>query len=290
LTLQQGIRGAGASFGIVTEFVMRTHPEPGNVVQCSYTFAFGEHDMAKVFKAWHDLVYDPNLDRRLGTLFVITGVGTVIEAIFYGTQEEFTASGITARLPQPSNLVFVLNGWLGHLVHLAKAEALHVSNIGIPFYSKSLGFREQDKLTDAVVDDMFRYLSSAPKGGPEAWFIIFSAQGGATNDVAPNATSYAHRDKVMFYENYIIKIPDIDKENRKFFLGFHQLMTKALGRPELIATTYAGYVDLDLGTGSKSGPAYWGDNYPSLQVAKSKWDPKDVFHNPQSVRPVGSTA
>lgn len=34
----QAIRGAGASFGIVTEFVFETHPEPGSTVRYSYTF------------------------------------------------------------------------------------------------------------------------------------------------------------------------------------------------------------------------------------------------------------
>jgi hypothetical protein len=38
LTFSQAIRGAGASFGIVTEFVLETHPEPGPTVQYSYTF------------------------------------------------------------------------------------------------------------------------------------------------------------------------------------------------------------------------------------------------------------
>jgi hypothetical protein len=286
---KQGIRGAGASFGIVTEFVMRTHPEPADVVQYSYSFAFGDHDMAKVFKIWQDLVYDPDLDRRLGTLFVIAEFGAIIEAVFYGTPEEFTKSGIPDRLPQPSDSAIVLEGWLGHLTHLAETEGLKASNIAIPFHSKSLGFRRQDKISDQGVDEMFRYLSTAPQGCPEACFIIFSAQGGATNDVAPDATAYAHRDKIMFYENYIIKIPDVNEENKRYFAGFHDLMLKALSTPQLVATTYPGYVDLELGTGVTSGPAYWGDRYHALQLAKSRWDPEDVFQNAQSVRPVSPT-
>ena len=63
-------------------------------------------------------------------------------------------------------------------------------------------------------------------------------------------------------------------------------MLDALAEPKLISTTYAGYVDLDLGTGVKSGPAYWGELYPQLRKVKTTWDPRDVFHNLQSVRPV----
>lgn len=281
----QGLRGAGASFGIITEFTMRTHPEPANAVQYSYTFTFGEHNMADVFRTWQEIIFDEKLDRRLGTLFIITGVAAVIEAIFYGTPEEFIQTGIPERLPQPSERHVVLNGWLGHLAQLAVVEGLKASNVSVPFYSKSLGFRRQDRLSDAKVDEMFQYLHDAPKGRPEGYFILFEGQGGATNDVAPDATAYAHRDKVMFYQNYLINLPSINEENKQFFGGLHELLLNSLATPHTGATTYAGYVDMELGTGEKAGPAYWGDNYPALRRLKAQWDPQDVLHNPQSVRP-----
>jgi len=46
---------------------------------------------------------------------------------------------------------------------------------------------------------------------------------------------------------------------------------------------YAGYVDPALG--EDAGVAYWRENLPKLQSIKTKVDPKDIFHNPQSVRP-----
>ena len=265
---------------------MRTHPEPGNVVQYTYTFSFGEHDVAQVFKQWRDLAYDPNVDRRLGTLITITGHAAFVEAIFYGTDKEFQASGLPQRLPTPSDLTCDAKGWVGHLVHLGESEALHASNIRSAFYHKSLGFRQQDILSDGAVDKMVHYILNAPEGFHEISLFIFSAQGGAINDVPVEATSYGHRDKVMFYENYIINTPNVSQENKDYFIGFHKLMLDALAEPKLISTTYAGYVDLDLGTGVKSGPAYWGELYPQLRKVKTTWDPRDVFHNLQSVRPV----
>lgn len=264
---------------------MRTHPEPGNVVQYSYTFTFGEHDVAALFKTWQGFVFDKTLDRRLGTMFVIVDEAAIIEAIFYGSEAEYKASGIHDRLPTPSHMGIVLNSWLGHLAHVGEGAALHASNIEIPFYNKSLGFREQDRISDELVDETFHYLSTAPRGGPDTTLIIFTVQGGATNDVAPDATSYGHRDKVMFYEDYFLRVSQVNEQNRGFFRGLQSLMKRALGAPELVATTYAGYVDLELGTGEESGPAYWGDNYPALRALKAKWDPGDVFHNPQSVVP-----
>jgi hypothetical protein len=34
--------------------------------------------------------------------------------------------------------------------------------------------------------------------------------------------------------------------------------------------------------------AYWGENLPRLQQLKARYDPHDVYHNPQSVLPVAS--
>lgn len=35
---------------------------------------------------------------------------------------------------------------------------------------------------------------------------------------------------------------------------------------------------------------YWSSNLPRLERVKTTVDPDDVFHNPQSVRPAGSSA
>ena len=95
----QAIRGAGASFGIVTEFVFVTHPEPGPTVRYSYTFksvisilhfemAFesdfvkcrlgSAQDLAETFSKWQSFVSTPNLDRKLASTLTVTPVGIVI--------------------------------------------------------------------------------------------------------------------------------------------------------------------------------------------------------------------
>lgn len=254
-------------------------------MQYSYQFTFGEHDVAGTFKTWQALVFDAALDRRLGTMFIIAGDMAVVEAIFYGSEAEYRASPLHGRLPTPTKQDVKINGWLGHLAHMAEDELLPVSNVGVPFRSKTLGLRAQDRLSDELVDDLIAYLRHAPRGGADLNVIVFDAQGGATNDVATRATSYGHRDKVMFYQNYLVQLGGVDEKNVTFSSDLLELVSRALGAPEPIASTYAGYVDLDLGVGAKAGPTYWGENYPALQALKKKWDPRDVFHNPQSVVP-----
>ena len=95
----QAIRGAGASFGIVTEFVFATHPEPGPSIRYSYTFKFviffshsrwlfesdfvvcrlgNAQGLAKTFTKWQSFISTPNLDRKFASTLTVTPVGIII--------------------------------------------------------------------------------------------------------------------------------------------------------------------------------------------------------------------
>ncbi|CAK7209818.1 hypothetical protein SBRCBS47491_000569 [Sporothrix bragantina] len=279
------IRGAGSSFGIVTEFVMRTHPAPGSVVQYTFDFTFGNAaELAKVYSTWQAVIADPTLDRRFGTEFILYPLGAIITGTFYGTVAEWTASGIPARLPQNGNGTVVVNDWLASLTQEAENEALYLSNTQTNFYSKSLGFREQDLLEADAVIDLFTYVENANKG-TLLWFIIFDASGGAVADVAQNATAFAHRDKVLFYQSYAIDLLSLSSTTKAFLNNFHSTLLNLLpGGNSTTVGTYSGYVDPALSSAQAQGE-YYMTNLPTLEVLKAKWDPKQVFRNPQSVQP-----
>lgn len=46
--------------------------------------------------------------------------------------------------------------------------------------------------------DLFTWVDNADKG-TLLWFIIFDAAAGAINDVPPDGTAYAYRDKILYY-------------------------------------------------------------------------------------------
>lgn len=279
------LKGAGAGFGVITEFVFRTHPEPGDVVQYSYSFTFGNgEDLAKAYKLWQDVITDPDLDRRFGTELVIYPLGVIITGTFYGTKEEFETSGILDRLPQNGNGSLVITDWLGSLTEWAEHEALYLSDTPTAFYSKSLAFKPEDALSDQGAVDLFNYVESADKG-TLLWFIIFDASGGAVSDVPMNATAYAHRDKVMFYQSYAIGLLEVSDSTRAFLTNFHNQLLKAA--PADVYGTYPGYVDPAVADGAAQAE-YWMTNLPALETIKQKWDSADLFHNPQSVRPATS--
>jgi len=280
--IHQALRGAGAGFGIITQFVMRTHPAPGNVVQYNFDMTFGSSaDLASVYQAWQDLVADPNLDRRFGTEFVVHTLGAVITGSFYGSKSDFDATGIADRLPRSDNSTIIVNDWLGSLAHDAENEALYLADIPTPFYSKSLAFKPQDLLSSQGVKDVFNYLNEVDKG-TLLWFIIFDASGGAISDVPMDATAYAHRDKVMFYQSYAVGLVTLPQTTRDFLTGFHNKLLDSMPSDTTGYGAYPGYVDPAI---TDAQAQYWMSNLPRLETIKTRWDSRDIFHNPQSVRP-----
>ncbi|KAI0594576.1 hypothetical protein F4775DRAFT_586048 [Biscogniauxia sp. FL1348] len=272
------LKGAGAGFGIITEFVVRTHPEPGNVVQYSFSLTLAKHsDLVPVFQQWQDLVSDPNLDRRFSTEFVMHELGVIITATFYGTEDEWKASGIPERIPT-GKVSLVIDDWLGAIAQQAEDAALWLSEIRTAFTARSLAFRADEMLTPDAITKLMDYIDNADRG-TLVWFLIFDSTGGAISDVPMNATAYSHRDKIMFCQGYGIGIPIMTQATKDFISG---IVTTIQGASVQTLTTYPGYVDPFL---TDAQEAYWGPNLKTLGQIKSKWDPSDLFHNPQSVRP-----
>jgi hypothetical protein len=279
------VKGAGASFAVVTEFKIKTHPAPDNMVQYSFTFTgkpFSKH--ADRLKAWQALAGSPTLSRHLASQVVITEVGMIISGTFFGTQAEFDALGLNTVFPEFSDSkVVVFNDWLGILGHWATNTALELVS-GLPSYfnEQSIPVTGTTLLPDSAIDNFLKYLDTTEPGTP-FWFIDMSIAGGATNDIPTEATAYAHRDALYYIEAYADNpIAPLSEKGKAFLPGLFKTLTDV--DPELKANgIYPGYVAPYLGDGPGQ-LAYWRTNYPKLQTLKKRFDPGDLFHNPQSVR------
>ena len=274
-------RCSGSSFGVITEFTVRTEPEPGSVVEYTYSLSFGKQkEMAPVYSKWQALVGDPDLDRRFTSLFIAQPLGVLITGTFYGTEEEFDASGIPEKLPTGGDFNITVMDWLGSLAHIAETTGLYLSDLPTQFASRSLALREQDLLSDQSIEELFDYMGSTDPG-TLLWFIIFDNEGGAIADVPEDSTAYPHRDKIIMYQSYAIGIPELSDTTVDFVEGVQGKVME--GAPDA-HTTYAGYINKKLNR-TAAQEFYWGDKLPKLREMKKKYDPTSVFHNPQSVDP-----
>jgi FAD/FMN-containing dehydrogenase len=283
------MKGAAAGFGIVTEFKVRTQAEPGEAVLYSYNFNGGSsEDKAEAFKKWQRLIADPELSRKFASQFILTEqFGAIVTGTFFGSQQEFDSLNITSRLPSKEESVIELKDWLGLVGHWTEDVALQiVGGIQSNFYAKSLAYTKDDIIPDDAVDKLFQYIDKTDKGGA-LWFIIWDLEGGAINDVKPDATAYGHRDALFYHQAYAVNLlGKVNDKTRNFLKGVNDVITDAL--PNHKAGAYAGYVDPALGENSAS--LYWGGNVDRLQQIKANVDPNDVFHNPQSIRPAKKSA
>jgi FAD/FMN-containing dehydrogenase len=278
------IKGAAAGFGIVTEFKVRTQAEPSEAVLYTYNIQGGNTAAkADAFKKWQKLITDPDLSRKFASQFILTEqFGAIITGTFFGSQEEYDSLNISSRLPNEKKASIELKDWLGTVGHWAEDEALKIVG-GIPsnFYAKSLAYTKDDVIPDQAIDDMFEHIDKADKGNA-LWFIIWDLEGGAINDVAPNATAYGHRNALFYHQAYAVNLlGKIGDKTRDFLTGVNKVITDAL--PDHDEGAYAGYVDPALGKNSAN--LYWGGNVERLENIKAAIDPDDVFSNPQSIKP-----
>ncbi|EAW10293.1 FAD-binding oxidoreductase [Aspergillus clavatus NRRL 1] len=275
------VKGAAASFGIVTAFKVRTQPAPGLAVQYLYSLSLGSTvERAKLFREWQRFVSDPSLSRKFSSVLTAIEHGIILSGIFYGSKAEYDQLGIEQRLPitEPGTVV-VLTDWLGMLGHAVEELALGIGgDVSTYFYAKSTAITSDDLISERGIGELFYYLDNIQKG-TLTWFISFDLQGGATNDFPANATAYAHRDVLYWVQSYGVNLlGPVSQTTVDFLNGINEIIRQSVAGSEVHA--YPGYVDPLMPDAQK---AYWGLNLPRLQKIKAIFDPSDVFHNPQSV-------
>lgn len=277
------VKGAGGSFGVVTDFDIITHPAPTTAISYSYTFSgrpFTKYGQR--FKDWMHMISDPALSRQLASEVVFTPVGLVISGMFYGTEDEFKKLNLSSVFPDATNTqTLVFNSWAGSMGHWFEDLALQVGG-GLPsnFYAKSLVFTPKDVIPDAGIDAMLSFLDSADAGSL-LWFGIFDLSGGAVMDTAPDATAFSHRDALFYFQPYIVTIGKVPDKSKKFLSDWNELLSQYSPGTRNNGA-YAGYVDPTLG--QQGQLEYWNTNYARLQQLKQQYDSTDMFRNPQSVR------
>lgn len=121
------LKGAGASFGIITEFKVRTQAEPDQSTLYSYGIQAGSaKDKANAFKKWQALIADPDLSRKFASQFIMTELGVIVSGTFFGPRAEFDSLNISARLPSADESVVVLDDWLGVVGHWAEGIGTYI--------------------------------------------------------------------------------------------------------------------------------------------------------------------
>jgi FAD/FMN-containing dehydrogenase len=139
-------------------------------------------------------------------------------------------------------------------------------------YWKSHNFSE---LKDEVIDAVITYAARLPSPHCE---IFVGTLGGAAGDVAPEAMAYGNRDA-----NFVINVHgrwETAAEDQAGIAWAREFFAAA--EPYATGSVYVNFMTADETGRIRSA---YGANYERLAQIKAKYDPANVFHINQNIRP-----
>lgn len=272
------IRGGGGNFGVVTQFEYQLHPVGPEIF--AGLIAFPLSDAKQVLKRYREYLPSTPLEfnawavmRKAPPLPFLPpdahGKEMIALAIFYAGEAKQAE-----KLVEPvRGFGKVLGEHLGMQPYCQWQQAFDpLLTPGARNYWKSHNFIE---VSDGAIDEMVKYAGNLPSPQCEV-FVGFLA--GAFNSVAPNATAYAHRDA-----NYVMNVHgrwEDAAQDKSCIASSREFFDRIA--PYASAGAYVNFMTPD--ETDRVASAY-GTNYKRVKELKRRYDPDNVFHLNQNIKP-----
>lgn len=273
------IRGAGASFGIVTQFTFQTKPEPKEILNFGFIVeSTSPASLSASFKAYHQITNAIDLDRRFSAAVVISKDQLQINGAFFGPESDFNRIDLEARIPGITKRTVVAGlKWMEHMNRTFESIA-SIFPAQSYFGAQDTCITRSTLPSNTSIDNMFQHIQTAD-AGTNRWFVLVDLYGGAVDDVAVDATSLPHREMSYFFTPYAITDSPTNETTRTFI---EKAVLEMQGNEPEKYLSYAGYTSLASGFEPQS--KYWGPNLARLQKIKASVDPNDVYSTPYGVK------
>jgi FAD/FMN-containing dehydrogenase len=264
--------GGGGNFGIVTRFVFRTHPASDVT---TYSLEWPWADAKKVVQAWQQLApHAPDALASVLNVNAVAGGGAAISSAgqFFGSEASLRSLlSPLAGTGNPTRYTTTPRTFLGAVHYFAGGGS------GRSTFAAKSSICNQP-LTAAGVDALLHQIESKQTSGTGSGIVLLDSWGGAINRVGKAKTAFVHRD-ALFSLQYLAywDAGQAAAPNIAWLRRCHAAM-----RPYVSAFAYQNYIDPDLLTWPN---AYYGSNLARLMQVKRRYDPHNVFHFKQSIRP-----
>ena len=258
------IRGGGGNFGVVTNFVFRTH-ELGTVLIGSWLYPVGA--AASVLMHYRHLV--ASSPRELSSGFIFTSAGLQMTAIWSGSAADAEAAVAPfGRLGSPDE------GSIGELSFL---DLQTRSDEDLPwlrrYYTKG-GFLNE--IDDGAIERMVSGIDRAPSPAAEYYVIHL---GGAVADIDDDATPYTGRTAGHFW---IAQAGWVRPEDDAGFVEWTRTAAAHLSEVSM----QGNYVNEQADFGKEIALSSYGrSKYDRLAHLKARYDPENLFRLNQNIEP-----
>ncbi|KAJ4132356.1 hypothetical protein NW754_015171 [Fusarium falciforme] len=271
--------GAGASFGIATEFKFQTKPMVKELTTFSYNYSTTDKALlTRAMKAFNKLASDESTSRKLGGSGNLAKNSFYVSGVFLGPNKDFDALSLGKHFPSGAEKT-VRGGisWINYMSGLFRGAS---SVPGQAYsYAKDLAVSGRNVQSDSAVEKFVEFVQTTDSGANH-WSYLFDWYGGEVNDVATGATPFPHRDLRYFVSAYATTAQETGEKTKKFIDD--AILALQNNKPANYLH-YAGVPNLRLG--GKAQEKYWGSNLPRLEKIKAAVDPDDLFSTPQNVKP-----
>jgi FAD/FMN-containing dehydrogenase len=269
--------GGGGNFGVVTNFQFRLH-EVKDVVAGPMFFEID--DAPEIMRTYETYITDA--PRQLGAFFAWQ-IAPPLPFIPKDRHGDTLCAIVVCWTGQPKQAKAVF----APLRDVAPVVAEHVGPMsfsalnsafdglvgpGLQHYWKTLF---SNGLTDATIEAHTKYGPQVPV--VNSTIHIYSING-AVHDIATDATAFGHRDAK--YATVIAGMwpdPSQNEANIRWVRDYH----KAL-EPH---SQQGGYINFTSGDDLDRAAVNFGSNYEQLRNVKAKYDPDNVFHINQNIKP-----
>ncbi|CAE6494117.1 unnamed protein product [Rhizoctonia solani] len=277
------IRGGGGNFGVVTEFVLKIHPQGVEVFTSALTFLPASLDkVISEVNAWllertsSEIVYvifvnPPEAQPVVLLQFVYLGEPEV------GRQKSQRFQNLAPIIDQTAVIPYI------KLNHINDPVCEHgVCRMLQGNYVPDIPEGLPVPFVKNLFNSWIKFITDHPAAASSV-AILELHHYGKLSLVPPDATAYVHRNpahNVMFITTWMD--PNFSEDARQATLGFNQAFTKS--REEYFPSDlvdrggYSNYMDEESrGYNKEFTQRRFGTNYPRLMELKSRYDPDGVF-------------
>ncbi len=281
--------GGGGNFGVVTGFEFQVQPIPDAITL--FTLEWPWAAASSVVDAWIRWVplTPPELwaNCQLYSSGVVGSGSIKVTGVFIGPVSQCSSAlaPLTSAIPAATTDRFVgREDYLTATMIEAGCEGETLAQCGAPvqspFTAKSsyLAGPLPEQSVSALVSALSTLPSTLPGAGGG---VVLDAYGGAINQVKASDTAFVHRNSVACAQ-YLITYPTALPTPQTTLAASAWLEHLAGLFSPVTQGSYQNYIDPSL---DEWATAYYGANLPRLQRVKRRYDPDDVFHFAQSIRP-----